>query len=144
MLCVGNPLRGDDGLGGAVAARLKGRTGAAVLDAGAAPENFTGALRRLRPEVLLVVDAADFGGRPGQARLLSPAELDAGGVSSHAAGLGLLAGYLAAECGAETIVLAVQAGRVGTGTEMSPEAADAARSVAEGLIGVLGPCTSSP
>jgi len=141
VLAVGNPLRADDGFGPAAAARLAGLPlppAATVIDAGGAPENFTGLVRRHRPEVVLVLDAADFGGRPGELRTLDPGELSGGSPSTHAAGLGLLFEYLRGECGAEGLVLAVQAGSAEFGRPMSPEVAEAVERAALLLAAVLG------
>jgi hydrogenase 3 maturation protease len=138
VMGVGQALRGDDGFGPAAAGLLAGRSAAPVIDAGGAPENFTGAVRRHRPELLLVLDAADFGGAPGELRLLGPEELAGGGPSTHAGSLRTLFDYLRAECGAEALVLAAQAGRLEFGAEMSPAVAASARRAAELVIAALG------
>ena len=137
VMAVGNPMRADDGFGSEVAARLSGKTAATIIDAQTAPENFTGVVRRERPEVVLVLDAADFGGGVGELRLLRPGELSGGSPSTHAAGLGLLFEYLRAECGAESLVLAVQAGSLELGAPMTPAVAEAVGRAAEALIAVL-------
>jgi hydrogenase 3 maturation protease len=137
LMGVGQALRGDDGFGPAAAGLLAGRAAAPVIDAGGAPENFSGAVRRRRPEVLVVLDAADFGGAPGELRLLGPGELAAGGLSTHAAGLRLLFDYLRAECGTEALVLAAQAGSLDLGAPMSPAVAAAARRAAELVLAAL-------
>jgi hydrogenase 3 maturation protease len=53
------------------------------LDCGPVPENYTGKIRRMQPEVIILVDAVDFGGRPGET-ILTEAE-NAGGatLSTH-------------------------------------------------------------
>jgi hydrogenase 3 maturation protease len=131
VLGVGNAMRGDDGFGPAVAARLAGAVVAPVLDGGSAPENLAGVLRRAAPEVLLVLDAADFGGAPGELRLLAANELAAGGPSTHAASLAMLFDYLRAGCGTESRVLAVQAGSLTLGDGLSaPVSAAAERAAA--------------
>ena len=150
VLGVGNALRGDDGFGPAVVERLVASCqlpvassqapdpssepraprpqpppSPVVLDAGSAPENFAGRLRRERPEALLVLDAADFGWAPGELRLLSPGELAGGGLSTHAGSLAMLFDYLRAECGTDSAVLAAQAGslKLGQGLSAPVEAA---------------------
>ena len=63
VLGVGNFLHGDDGAGPAVAAGVLalGLPGVSAFDCGTAPENFTGVVRRLHPDLLVVADAADMG-----------------------------------------------------------------------------------
>ena len=125
---VGHELRGDDAFGPMVARQLAANSPptALVLDTGSAPENFTGVVRRHKPEVLLVLDAADFGGRVGELRLLKAEAVSTGGFFTHAASLRLLFDYLRAECGTEGVVLAVQAGTVEFSGPMSTPVAEAA------------------
>src|SRR5512139_3912125 len=71
---VGNFERSDDAAGILVArGLLYGRHGALpehilVIDAGHAPENSTGELRRFGPQGVLFVDAAEMGEVPGTIR----------------------------------------------------------------------------
>lgn len=69
---IGNHLFGDDGVGVLMARELTARAGrqadCLVLDAGTAPENFTGPLRRFRPDFVLLVDAAQLSAEPGTSR----------------------------------------------------------------------------
>lgn len=60
ILGVGNPLRRDDGVGPWVAERMRG-TGWEVVVAGSRVENALGLVRRLAPDLLVVVDAAEMG-----------------------------------------------------------------------------------
>lgn len=112
LLGVGNRLRGDDGFGPAVVARLRGRTRVPLYDGGVAPENYVERVARHAPESVLLIDAADLGAPPGTLRLCRPAELAAGGISTHTGGLALLAQYWETACGARCAVLAAQPLRV--------------------------------
>jgi len=69
LLGIGNPLRGDDGAGVYVARHLRA-DGWQAVDCGTAPENFTGMVRRHRPDLLLLVDAAEMGLAPGDFRVV--------------------------------------------------------------------------
>ncbi len=69
VLGVGNPLRRDDGVGVEVAAGVRG-TDWEVLTAGLSVENALGIVRRLAPDLLVVVDAAEMGLPPGSVRRL--------------------------------------------------------------------------
>ncbi len=118
VLCVGNRDRGDDGAGPALAERLLARGATRCFDGGTAPENRLEAVVRERPDVVLLVDAAEYGGAPGEVRLADPADC-AGGTSTHAPSLALAAAYLRARCGAEVRLLAIQAGTVAPGRTLS-------------------------
>ena len=70
VLCCGNVLRGDDGLGPAVAARLNAGPipeWAAVIDAGTGVREllFDMILSDRRPRLVVVVDAVDLDREPG-------------------------------------------------------------------------------
>ena len=137
ILGVGNAMRGDDGFGPLLAARLAGRLACPVLDCGSVPENFTGKVRALSPEAVLVLDAAELGAPPGELRLVPGAEAGGLGVSTHAAGLEVFFRYVKEECGADGWLLAVQAGRVGLGEDVSAEVTAALDQVAALLAEVF-------
>ena len=69
LLGIGNPLRGDDGAGVYAALHLQAG-GWQAVDCGTAPENFTGVVRRVHPDLLLLVDAAEMGLPPGEFRVV--------------------------------------------------------------------------
>ncbi len=105
---VGNPEKGDDGVGPAFIMRLQRRAPGRwrTVNAGVAPENCTGTIARLNPTSLILVDAADFGGRAGQVRVMPVSDtIGPGGLSSHALSISLLAQYLRWRCGEIPILL---------------------------------------
>ncbi|HEY3421784.1 MAG TPA: hydrogenase maturation protease, partial [Methanocellaceae archaeon] len=63
---VGNRMRGDDGLGPVLIDMLKDRVSHAI-DAGSTPENCTSVVKRLKPEVIVFIDAVKFDKQPGYA-----------------------------------------------------------------------------
>ncbi len=134
IICVGNPMRGDDGFGPAVAARLEGDR---VFDGGAVPEDVLPKVEALRPASVIFVDAADFGGTPGELRLVLPEELAAGNLSTHTASLSLSAEYLARSCGARSALLAAQPGTTRFGSVMTVPMVRAVERAAELLRRVL-------
>lgn len=137
VVCIGNPLRGDDGFGPAVAQALAGKLRLEVLDSGLTPENDLPRVARLRPAAVLLVDAVHFGGRPGTLRLLKPETLRADGISTHSGSLSLVAEFLSGECGARVLVLAAQPGQVCYREGLSPEMERAARRAAALLTRLL-------
>jgi len=86
----GNPLYADDGFGPAVIQSLKRYnlpTGVKAIDAGCGGNDFVFSL--LDPMVtrrLIVVDAADFGAKPGSLTLINVSDLPAGGITDHQPG----------------------------------------------------------
>lgn len=70
ILGIGNTLRSDDGLGSILANRLKDKVPFKVIDAGTTPENYLEKIVKEKPESMIIIDAVDFGGVPGEFRLL--------------------------------------------------------------------------
>jgi hydrogenase 3 maturation protease len=138
---VGHALCGDDAVGCYLARRLRSLAGdderLLVVDAGPAPENFGGSLRRFRPELVLLADAAQMGAPPGAVRWLdwrAAAGLDA---STHTLPLGLFAEYLVAELGCQVALLGVQPARHAFGSPLTPVARQAAEASAAALAEII-------
>lgn len=77
LLCVGNSMMGDDGAGPLLAEKFRAAPQGnwQLIDGGSAPENDIGAIRALRPDRLLIVDATDMGLNPGDIRLIDPNDI---------------------------------------------------------------------
>ncbi len=118
LLGIGNPRHGDDALG-PVFARAFRHPDWRCLNAATAPENFTGLVRRLHPETLVLLDAADMGQPPGTLRRIDPDAIAAGDFGTHAGSLGQLARYLA-DCAGTIVILGIQPASTTPGTRLSP------------------------
>ena len=96
---VGNALKADDAAGPVLAETLRKRFPDRVFDAGQVPENYLGPIRRARPDTILLVDAADFGGAPGDVRLASDGDVGGLALGTHAAPLSMFMALAAADAG---------------------------------------------
>ena len=144
VLGVGNPMRGDDGVGPAVVAKCRELCGHSegrlvLIDAGESPEAHLDEVRGLGPDVVVIVDAVDFGGRPGEVALFDLVRDGSSRAmslpSTHRLPLGLLASYIRKETGAEVVLVGVQPRSIEFGEGMSEEAGRAAEAVARALVG---------
>ena len=131
LLGIGNPRHGDDALG-PVFARAFRHPDWRTVNAAVAPENFTGLVRRLHPDLLVLLDAADLGQPPGTLRRLEPAAIRAGEFGTHAGSIGHVAEYLA-ECAGRVVVLGIQPADLRPGARLSPPVRAALRSLATAL-----------
>ncbi len=121
-VCVfgfGNRMWGDDGVGSHLAESLQGAPGIDVVDGGFVPENHMEAVVSTDPDAILLVDATDFGGAPGEFRLLQGSELAMCGVSTHAGSPKMLSLYLANRTGAKIALLAIQPANSQEGPQLS-------------------------
>ncbi len=121
MLGAGNRMRGDDGAGSLLAGRLRGCASFPCFDGGCAPENFLEKVVAANPDAILIADAADFQGRPGEARLFGPEALAGGGISTHAVSFKMICDYLNFRLpGARIFFLAIQPESAAFGEGLSP------------------------
>ena len=109
---VGHELRGDDAAGVVVTRQLSAISPESpdflVIEGGHAPENCTGVLRRFRPDLVVLVDAAALGLAPGSIQLLSWEEIGGLSASTHTIPLHLLARYLMVELNCQVVLLGIQ------------------------------------
>ncbi len=92
---VGNPLQGDDGVGAFIAERLEQKLYTfKVISAEGSPENFVGKIDRLKPEILILIDAAIFEGLEGEIKLIPPEKIVGLTISTHQLPLSMLGKFL--------------------------------------------------
>jgi hydrogenase 3 maturation protease len=129
---VGNLLRGDDGIGPMVIRLLEGRVPHA-LDADSVPENYTGAIKRLKPSAVVFIDALDFGSLPGSIKLIEAADVQRYGAGTHNLSLDVSMEYLMHETGADVFLVGVQPERIGEGEGISPSLLEPLKRLADVL-----------
>lgn len=119
---VGNPGRGDDGVGVRLAAALSEVPGSDVIIAGEAPERCLTRLIGGGYDVVVFIDAVDFGGAPGSVAVLDGAEISARfpQVSTHRISLGALARMIEASGGTRVRLLGVQPESLGAAPDLTP------------------------
>jgi hydrogenase 3 maturation protease len=135
-LGIGNELRRDDSVGLAVIDGL----GALIDDPSISlvkchevPENFTGRVKRFNPACVILIDAADFGGAPGEVRVFELNELEGIEITTHRPSLAVLGEYLQSETSAGIFVIGIQPADREFGEGLSPAARRASVVVADAL-----------
>ncbi|MBM3250313.1 MAG: hydrogenase 3 maturation endopeptidase HyCI [Candidatus Omnitrophica bacterium] len=122
ILGIGNTLRGDDAAGSLLAQRLHGKVPYTVYDAGTSPENYLGKIIRDKPDNIVIIDAADFAGKPGEFDLAEDIETT-NLFSTHDASIALTINYLKNNLKVDIITLIVQPGSLKFGTDLTPSVA---------------------
>ncbi|EAM3015105.1 hydrogenase maturation peptidase HycI [Salmonella enterica subsp. enterica serovar 4:a:-] len=140
LLCVGNSMMGDDGAGPLLAemcaAQPKGNW--VVIDGSSAPENDIVAIRELRPQRLLIVDATDMGLNPGEIRIIDPDDIaEMFMMTTHNMPLNYLIDQLKEDVG-EVIFVGIQPDIVGFYYPMTQPIKDAVNIVYQRLDGWQG------
>ena len=139
LMGVGNPMRGDDGVGVAIIQRLQENPipGVMLLNTETVPESYIGKVESHRPTHVLLVDAANFGGRPGDTRLIDSQHIGGQAVSTHSLPLTIFITYIEKSLGIKVLLLGVQPKTVAFGEGMTSELAEASKRIAETLRRML-------
>lgn len=133
LMGIGNRHLHDDGVGSYIAEALEPCPEFDSIDTGFIPENYLEAVADKHPDSILLVDATDFGGEPGQARLLYPDKVAYSGVSTQAGSLRMLTEYMQARTRAKVALLAIQPADTSAGESLSPHVADTFNDLLENL-----------
>ncbi len=122
LLGIGNELKKDDGIGNIIAREFKEAERADFLSipAETVPENFTSVIRKVEPDILVIVDAAQMGLLPGEFRVLSKKRLGSEGFGTHGMPLSHLVTYLE-DYARKIYFIGIQPNSVDMGDEISPE-----------------------
>ena len=129
LVACGNPLRSDDGLGPYVAGRLAPSQKLTVFSCETAPENFLSPIVKSEPQVVVVLDTADFGASPGTVRLVEPEDIMETDFSTHAMSPSLFMSAVKERTLADLLFLAVQPFSTQFGEGLTPEVKKAARDI---------------
>jgi hydrogenase 3 maturation protease len=133
IIGVGNILRGDDGVGPEVVALLEGRVDIPIVDASEVPENYGGWVVKKSLESIVFVDAVDFGGEPGDFRMIPLEKLLVSASSTHRLSLHFMVRYLEDEWKGDAILIGVQPKSLRLGDGLSAEVAAGVRELADAL-----------
>lgn len=140
IMGVGNPLRGDDIVGLKIAKKLEKYSSEylKIIISETVPENFIGQIRKFKPSHLIIIDAVDFKGNPGDIRLILPEELSKIGIiSTHTLPLSLLSKFLYESMNIKTIILGIQPKSIDFGLNISPIVEKASIKATKIIINVL-------
>jgi len=137
VLGIGNELCGDDAAGILTVRLLIDQLslvpGLLLLEAGSAPENYTSAIRRFAPDVVLLIDSAQFGGLPGEVRSIRISDISGCSASTHTLPLHILASYLEQELKCQITLIGIQPKTVEYGVPASPRVLQSVQILATAL-----------
>jgi hydrogenase 3 maturation protease len=133
---VGNVMKGDDGAGPEVVAALeKLKFPFPMVDATEVPENYAGWVPKQGLEAVLFVDAVDFGGKPGECRVIPFEHLMISASNTHRMSLHYTVMYLRDEWEGDAVLVGIQPERLTLGEGLSAAVAAAVERLAGLLAG---------
>jgi hydrogenase 3 maturation protease len=103
------------------------------------PESYTGTIRDFQPTHVVIVDAANFGSAPGEARIIPPKAIANTSVSTHSLPLHVFIGYVKQSICPNVILLGIQGVNIDFGAELTPEVEKGAHALAGLLQTLLNP-----
>lgn len=134
VLGVGNSLHSDDGAGPYLAETLVGKNpNIQAFNCGTAPENFTGIVRKINPEMLIIVDASLMDLMPGSIRRIPIEKIEDTAIGTHMMPLSTLVTFLKEDV-SQIIVLGIQPASLETGEELSSNVKEAVKISAEIIL----------
>jgi hydrogenase 3 maturation protease len=133
LVGAGNTLRGDDGAGPAIIALLEGKVNASLLDVGEVPESYFSRIFDAQADTIVFLDAANFGGAPGDVAVLEPEDLAGFSVSTHQMPVDLFCRYIRQNSRAGLFVIGIQPAQIGFGEPMSSPVAESVHALADVL-----------
>ena len=98
ILAIGSELRTDDAVGMYIADGLlksefdKNRI--SVIKGATAPENFTGEIKKFRPDKMIIIDAADNDKKPGEIDIIDASAVQGASFSTHMMPINIFIDYL--------------------------------------------------
>ena len=134
---VGNELKADDGIGLRVAKQLQedGLSGKDILIIPAdVPENWIQPIIKFRPELLVLIDTADFHGDSGEIRAVKDDEISRVFTNTHNIPLVLFIEAIKEKVpAAKTVFIGIQPKVMHFGEPMSQEVREAGRKAADAV-----------
>ncbi|MFH1448210.1 MAG: hydrogenase 3 maturation endopeptidase HyCI [Candidatus Micrarchaeota archaeon] len=129
FLGVGNPMKGDDGVGPYIAKRIGG------IDVGTVPENFVSRINASEEDTIVVFDALEFGGVPGDVRIVDANESEGVTFSTHSLPLSKFSKFLELKT---VWLVGIQPSVVEFAEGMSPDVTKSADLIVEEISRWLG------
>jgi len=130
---VGNTLKGDDAAGPLVCRQLGGKVRAELIDAGTVPENYIQTIIKKAPQNLLIIDAVDFGARPGTINIFKPEQLNSSAFSTHTLSPRLFAEMVCKDIDADVYFVGIQPAQTQLGESQSAQVSQAIQWLARAL-----------
>ena len=143
ILGIGNPQKGDDGVGGYCAGLLarqecgKDNPALRILLTGESPENFTSEIRRFQPSHVLIIDAVAAGRAPGTILPFTVDRIPTEELTTHRLPLSLLVRFIERTMGSRVVLVGIEPGSLEASVRLSSPVRRSARDLAAFLARIV-------
>jgi len=109
IIAIGNSFRSDDGVGVYIARQIKKcKKNFIILNARNKPESVIDKAVQIKPDKVIIVDAANFGGMAGEIRLIEKNNIPDTTLSTHSFPLNIIGRIIEEDTGADVSFLGIQ------------------------------------
>ena len=124
ILGIGNLFKGDDAVGTELVERIENLNNFDCINCGISPENYTQEIISKKPDTLIIVDAVNINGNPGDVVLLRPEQLKDECFDSHRIPINVLIKYLKNYIKDNIYILGIQPKIINYGSHLSREVSE--------------------
>jgi hydrogenase 3 maturation protease len=135
---IGNVIKGDDGAGCLLVEILGEDFPMPTVDCAEVPENYGGWVERRDLEAVVYVDAVDFGGKPGETRIIPLEKMMESATSTHNLSLHYMIRFLEEEWSGDAMLVGIQPASTQLGDGVGAEVESGVRRVADVLMKAAG------
>ena len=123
LVGVGNPIMGDDAVGSKIIELLETKPleDVLLLNTESVPEAFTKKVEQFKPTHVLMIDAANFKGKPGETKLFTGEQIGGQAISSHSLPLNIFISYIEGSLGIDVLLLGIQPKSIGLGEPLTEQ-----------------------
>ncbi|MBU0651012.1 hydrogenase 3 maturation endopeptidase HyCI [bacterium] len=133
IITVGNTFRSDDGVGPYIYSKLKSSKKIKILNADENPENIVDDAIAFNPDKIIFIDAGDWGGVPGEIKIISEDQISKVTFSTHMIPLNVVSALIRQDIDAEIVFLGIQI----LSMEFKEGICEAVKSAADELVGII-------
>lgn len=114
VLGIGSFLKSDDSAGVIITEKLKEHfcdvklIYSSIFTGESAPENYTGKIKKAKPDHVIILDAAELKKEPGSIQLIEPDSIQGASLSTHMFPIKIMLDYLVEETGCNITVIGIQ------------------------------------
>lgn len=108
-----------------------------MIDAGSRPEDVVFDAIEIMPSRIVIIDAADFGGLPGDIAVIPDDAIDQKTFSTHSIPMSLFSSILREDTGAEVSFIGIQTNLTELGEGLSPGVKKSADQILERLMKIF-------
>lgn len=134
VVTVGNPLRGDDGVGNFIYEKLKGKIHAPLINCEDSPEKFLDIIIKSKPDTIIIIDSVRTGSKAGTIFLVDEQEIFKLPLSTHRLPLSISIKYIKSQIPCQVQIIGIEPKNTEIGSKISKEVLISAEEIIDSLI----------